>query len=55
MMESLIDKLKLIIDKMGVEFLIINIIVCLGIYLIYIRVFKNFLDARKQKKSQNIC
>ena len=52
MINTLIDKFRIIIDKKGVEFLIINIIVCLGIYLIYLRVFKNFLDARKQKDKQ---
>ncbi len=52
MIESLVEKIKLVIDKTGIEFLIINIIVCLGIYLIYLRVFKNFLDARKQKATQ---
>ena len=44
--------LKEILEKVGLEMFFINFIVTLGIVLIYIRVFKNFKDAKKQKNNQ---
>lgn len=38
-----------ILEKVGLEMFFINFIVTLGIVLIYMRVFKNFKQAKKQK------
>ena len=38
-----------ILENIGLEMFFINFIVTLGIVLIYIRVFKNFKQAKKQK------
>lgn len=40
------------IQKLGLEMTIINLIVCAGITLIYMRVFINFRRARKQKNKK---
>jgi len=37
------------LEVMGPEMMIINFIVTLGIVLIYLRVFENFKQAKKQK------
>ena len=41
--------LKVILEKVGLEMFFINFVVTLGIVLIYMRVFKNFKQAKKQK------
>lgn len=40
---------ELILQKVGLEMLIINMIVSAGIILIYMRVFRNFKDAKKRE------
>lgn len=40
------------IQKIGLEMTIINLIVCMGITLIYMRVFINFKDAKLQKDNK---
>ena len=40
---------NLSIEKLGLEMTIINWIISSGIVLIYMRVFRNFKDARKRK------
>lgn len=42
------------IEKLGIEMTIINLIVSTGIVLIYLRVFRNFKDAKKQKDKKQI-
>ena len=41
--------LKGILEKASIEMFFINFIVTLGIVLIYMRVFKNFKQAKKQR------
>lgn len=43
------EKINNIIKTVGLENFFISFIVTLGIVLIYIRVFKNFKQAKKQK------
>ena len=40
------------IEKIGLEMTIINLVVSTGIVLIYMRVFKNFKDAKKQNENK---
>lgn len=40
------------VQKLGMEMTIINLIVCAGITLIYMRVFTNFRDAKSQKNNK---
>ncbi len=48
----MIDFYKEAFKKLGPELTIINLVVSLGITLIYFRVFKNFIDAKKQKNKE---
>ncbi len=46
------DLFQMSIEKLGLEMTIINLIVATGITLIYMRVFINFRDAKKQEEQK---
>ena len=46
------DLFQMSIEKLGLEMTIINLVVATGITLIYMRVFINFRDAKKQEKQK---
>ena len=51
-MNNMIELYANIIDKIGLFQTIKYFIIVLGVFLIYLRVFKNFKDAKEQKSNQ---
>lgn len=52
-MNQIIDFYKEIINKIGIEYTIKYLIIVIGVVLIYMRVIRNFKDAKKQKDNKN--
>lgn len=52
-MNQIIDFYKEIINKIGIEYAIKYLIIVIGVVLIYMRVIRNFKDAKKQKDNKN--
>ena len=52
-MNQIIDCYKEIINKIGIEYTIKYLIIVIGVVLIYMRVIRNFKDAKKQKDNKN--
>ena len=48
-MNQIIDFYKETINKIGIEYTIKYLIIVIGVVLIYMRVIRNFKDAKKQK------
>ena len=52
-MNQIIDFYKETINKIGIEYAIKYLIIVIGVVLIYMRVIRNFKDAKKQKNNKN--
>lgn len=48
----MIELFEKVVQKIGLEMTIINLVVCAGITLIYLRVFINFNESKKQKDNK---
>lgn len=52
-MNQIIDFYKETINKIGIEYTIKYLIIVIGVVLIYMRVIRNFKDAKKQNNNKN--
>ena len=50
-MNQIIDFYKETINKIGIEYTIKYLIIVIGVVLIYMRVIRNFKDAKKQNNN----